>query len=1001
MTEIIKNICMTPILFGIQQFNYLAAQGLLVIFNLYGKRLLQTEDDLFIKSCECANDYNCYKLHPLILKKMEQDLSSSTIKIIKGVITDAEVRVPWKALLSDYTLVSIEKIDLTIDIVENQKSIHVKSLNQTVPYFSDSINIKPNQEITEIFAGIREILKKYFNFVSTEIKHIYVNVGNLVFYLEELKYQKGIITLGSLKILNRELLTCAKNCLFDTTTMQLNIDTFHIKSELIEYLPTIYLNDTPSQNKINIKIRELKYDTLESHNIDIIFEPIKITLNNLLHLIIPHILMVHLDSPQQNHSSNVKHLNVHSPILDINLEQSLCYLYRPINLNIIDIMQLIIWIKNIQKNIEQLITKIRITKNAQTGSNNIFTIENILLKIIINGITLEFFSKRLKRELLDVILEDIKILSSDLKLDATNCEIVHNDSTTSIRFFNICLKSDDYETKEFVRTELQSDALHVGITTSQILIDLFKANAWNIIEIVNKIKFLIESFQRISNSCSNSIFVTALENTYHTEEISDPITDSICDNDATPEYQFDDTNKIYLNDTKTRQTIMRVVDSNIFDLLDNIDIDVIVHIMEGSLNINNMVASDIHSKILLNNQIVLNILVDSISQKEINIKTSSIFIDPKIIEICKKIINHLSSIYDETLQVEKLFQSAQFQSAQFQSTQSVNTFVPILHDLNNLSQQLIEDYRNDSHKQLYDISLKINQINVHLFDKLLQSISRSPNDLGNSPIHLSDLGDSNFVNMSYKNIHYIKSFNKDTQNKQSTKHELGIDDIVIIDLKTKNPEWKYIIKSQVDSKFLEFIYKTSECNSNTSTRIIIFITPITISLREESVFEFLNFFKFIGQTTQTNSDKPIESNTKKNIIEHCYIYPLDIILNYNPVIVGTSPDSDIFSIHKYRIKLAAQSICNVVNFIILSQIIIDNIKKKVNPDNIMQFIPNVKIIQPYTSPVIGLLKIVTYYMYNVNNHTKVNKLTKKIAKGYGLAQAMMKMGIKNMWQIFS
>jgi len=936
---------MTPLKFGLQQFNYLAAQGLLVIFNLYGKRLLKIEDDKFIKSCDCIENYNYFKLYPLILNQLSQDLFLSTFLILNGTVSDAVIRVPWKALLSDYTLITIEKVDLNIEIRPVVPPL-IKSLNQTVPYLNESTT--PNQEITSTFTGIKEILKKYFNYVVLEVKMINLVIGQLHVKISGIKYQHKVITIQTIQLTSSDNITenltsdgsglgIISNVTINLDLMQVDISSIKIDSRIVEYLPTIYLNDSPSQTILNIKIHNLIYDTLTARHIDLTLKPNEYTLNSLVELLISQIIELRTEK---------------SPILSLNLSQSICTVYQPIHVNLLNVTQLKLWIDSLKHTIKLISSKIRITKTLQSPKeiNSNFCVSNLLLKLIYNNIPFNIHINSINCSPIDINLQQVKVLYMDVDLEAINCEIVNSTDNTSITVSGLHVTSPS-------RLQIQSNILHIGISNQQILISLEVCDAWNLLEIINKIRTLVENINRSNITHQTSLFMTAREEIKETlvEEIRDPITDSIRDDIPEPA-------------PVSRPIILRIIDSNIHDLLNMVkpepslvkpepslvkpEPSLVIHIIQGSLNISTMIATDIQGQIFIDTITVAKLLIEKLSRKEIIVKTVNVYIDPNIAEAMVKIVEYLKSTMSTTTDAT--------------SIPTVVASMPMISPKSSYAHsRIIEDYRPKPTPDTLDISIKIKQLSAYIFNNITKS-------------------STNFVNLSFKNLHFAKHIKLDL-----IKYEIGLEDMIIIDLRTKNPEWKHILKSQSNAKFLELVYKIST-RPKVAHHIIFFITPIVISLREEIVVEFLNFFK---PTPKSNSIQVVP-------IENCYIYPLDIILNYHPIITGSST-SDLLSIHNYRIKLPAQSISHLTNFPSLFKIIVDNIKKKVNPNNIIQFVPHVKIIEPYASPVIRILKIVTQYMKHVNNHTKVNKLTRKIAKGYGLANMMVNMGIKNIWQIFT
>ncbi len=58
MSNWIKNILSTPILYGLESVNYLTGKTVMLLLNTYGQRLLKIDTDKIIKDNQTINDYN-------------------------------------------------------------------------------------------------------------------------------------------------------------------------------------------------------------------------------------------------------------------------------------------------------------------------------------------------------------------------------------------------------------------------------------------------------------------------------------------------------------------------------------------------------------------------------------------------------------------------------------------------------------------------------------------------------------------------------------------------------------------------------------------------------------------------------------------------------------------------------------------------------------------------------------------------------------------------------
>lgn len=189
-------------------------------------------------------------------------------------------------------------------------------------------------------------------------------------------------------------------------------------------------------------------------------------------------------------------------------------------------------------------------------------------------------------------------------------------------------------------------------------------------------------------------------------------------------------------------------------------------------------------------------------------------------------------------------------------------------------------------------------------------------------------------------------------------------------------------------------------------KININVAPFTANIREETLFRLLAFFSnshklpSLSHKAQIGSDAP--DPTKNNnlmYIEYFNICPININLNYYPLIVKDI-GSNILTIKDYKVNLSSQTIRSVSGFDKLITFVSDKWKSDVNPNNILQFIPNIKVIQPYATPIVRIFNLTSRYFRKSQNKKKIRGITKGINKGISIVSNIMKTGIENIWDIF-
>jgi len=126
------------------------------------------------------------------------------------------------------------------------------------------------------------------------------------------------------------------------------------------------------------------------------------------------------------------------------------------------------------------------------------------------------------------------------------------------------------------------------------------------------------------------------------------------------------------------------------------------------------------------------------------------------------------------------------------------------------------------------------------------------------------------------------------------------------------------------------------------------------------------------------------------------------MVNYYPLILkqmGLGPH--VLTLKDFHIKLSPQLIHHAGNLSELLDIVGNRWKKDINPENLLQFIPNIKIIQPYATPVMRILHIISQYLQRKDNQKKIRNLTKNINNGINLMTGLIKTGATHVWDLFS
>lgn len=408
---------------------------------------------------------------------------------------------------------------------------------------------------------------------------------------------------------------------------------------------------------------------------------------------------------------------------------------------------------------------------------------------------------------------------------------------------------------------------------------------------------------------------------------------------------------------------------------DNINLHFVIN--ESNISITHMNATKSNVSIMINNYIIAEFESSIISKNMIMIESVRIFIDPEIFDKLNFLFGILNPDENETnVEVQNLMSQ----------TFIVNNIEELQNSTDELLKDIIDDYENtfdnNISKQLFNeiiqnnLVIKIKMIHINLYDKLpIYKYSYKPFLI----IIVKNLEIiKNIINLSNQmdNIIRIVQQGKHRPNIKN-KYLIKVFECTILDMTTNNPEWKYFLKFNKNENIIdmEIIYHGDTCT------ICINIVPLTVNINEKTLIRILSFF--------SNNYK-----SSNNIyIEQCMIGEVNIILNYYPIIAN----SDIFSVKNFKIRLSSQNIQNVYGFGTLINIILNNWNNDLNPTNIIQFVPNIKLIQPYAVPIVRLINIITKYFKKSNNKKKARSISREITKGVDIVSKMMKLGFENIW----
>ncbi|AEX61357.1 hypothetical protein c7_R291 [Megavirus courdo7] len=274
--EWLKNICSVPIKLGLDKTNFVVMNLITYIFNIYGKKILKTDNDEIISHNECINDINIFYLHPLQFREIKYNWNENIFKINTGTITNLTVAFPWTSLFTQSTKVNIDNISIEISMDDSNHNMIKSMIDDPDSYLN--IHITENSDINDVYTGINDIVKKYFSNIKVNIGTIdIVIINHFIIKIKNCEYTDNKLTIEKVKIISKNnKSTRIQNINLSITNdneFDINISKIDISSDFIDNLPIIKFKsdkNTPESNiNINIKVSDFLFSKLFAQNIDL------------------------------------------------------------------------------------------------------------------------------------------------------------------------------------------------------------------------------------------------------------------------------------------------------------------------------------------------------------------------------------------------------------------------------------------------------------------------------------------------------------------------------------------------------------------------------------------------------------------------------------------------------------------------------------------------------------------------------------------------------------
>lgn len=440
----------------------------------------------------------------------------------------------------------------------------------------------------------------------------------------------------------------------------------------------------------------------------------------------------------------------------------------------------------------------------------------------------------------------------------------------------------------------------------------------------------------------------------------------------------------------TSKVHLSVTDSSFF--VENLKICII----SGSACITDKVAEKVILEIKLDEVVIGKGIIDKLTTEQIIISKCDIYIDPEIFDQLNYLCGTLIPNASETDAIDQIIMKQSVEATSVDHLELVinefikssisvrhiidptiiNPTVKLLLESNftRIQSIIMDDYQLSDFNN-YLIKIFIKSVNIYLYDEL-----ESSDGITNA-----------FLCVVLNNCNFYKSsvVNTAKNNNVEIRYNLQIDQGGIIDIQSKNAEWKYFTKQT----YKDILFEVDVYVHNHIYRIDVKICPLTVNIREETLLHILSFF--------SNSHQVPKSTSSTNaFVEKFSIKSVGLVVNYFPLILKENISGDILTLKNFKIVLHEQCLKNIDGFDILISHITTKWKRDINPDNIIQFIPNLKIIQPYTVMISRFIKITTKYFGQTHNKRKIRTITKNINRGVSMVTSIIRLGLNQVIDLF-
>lgn len=934
MTEWIKKLWQFPVISGNLTVNHFVSGIVGSILNRCGKLFfeLESENDTSgetIAHSEIKDDKLIYHLHDLALKRRELSFASVSLELTTGMIQGCILEIPWRSLLTDETIIRIDKIK--IDVRVSQPIHQTGNLDASV----SMIEHQPDSDdLLAAYSEISDLVHQYLGKTRLFLDTLQVSITgntpdqNSMLTLMGLEYDGGMFSVDHIIFkIGRRIQLEARGLRFSYALREIRLSYLETRSDLLDY-PLMFLRypltlsaKDSASSSYSFMIEEFKHHEL---------------------------LIIHLSlTGDQNFS--IKSISFDSKIVTHDLLLSSQMVMSTDEIIVVDGKKLVTYLRKCYEQIRNLQALLVYKEPSRETGNEMILRLDAPIKLIWEGkVNLINF-----QSLSSSSLEKLRLIQGDLKVQADRIgwkeflEIHH----LSIRKSNLSYAHSERVVFSSEPT-VQKLEIHGGRTESLLQLIDFVAGTVDYFRALVQEESLEESGQSLRETEGD--FLLEFQNS----SIIHPISQS--------------DEKLLLT-IEIKQALCSITHK----LLHQLETDfTLSREVEGKAlvrQLGTLQASQSEASIIEIDSLVLRI--DPILFDQINYYLGSLERAPEwsssevseeaLIELQKALQRSTTESLDTFMRREQKIISA--------STITTNSNLKSAY-LENLSRRIddlqlsVVGLQPRSSSVRREVKIKSCQILLH--DELLESQKQTEAFIRVSIKGVTLITDKRRAAVA-KRTGAIKIVAEPKKPKPQwiDQYQLVVEQLAIVDQSCGNIDWKYPIS------FAPLAGKAFEIKADIhgdSLSVDLNFAPISLNIREETMLRCLAFVN--NRSSLPESEQPM-------MIERFEMNANTITLSYYPMIADALPINTLLSLRNHVISLNVRHYQYLDGFPQLFSLLRSDTIAEINPSNYYQFLPSLGLTKPCAEPVSQIITVWNCYLSSDSNRRKLRTLTRKLGKG--------------------